>query len=160
MTQVQELVAELRVWAAASRGDRSDARREEIFRAAADALEALQAEREALQARAEKAEGERDEARARLFPYADDTEISGMSWNGFYLIGNSKSIGELKRIENRSAQLEQFSAAYEEAIAREKARIAELEAGLNDIADSDDVENMLDPACNKRTAAALLRRKP
>lgn len=61
----------------------------------------------------EGAEADRDDARRKLFPYADATEISGMSWNGFYLIGDEKSVKELRRIEHRSAQLEQFSRAFD-----------------------------------------------
>lgn len=38
--------------------------------------------------------------RARLFPYADGpSTLCGRSWNGFYLIGDEKSIKELERLE-------------------------------------------------------------
>lgn len=53
-----------------------------------------------------------------LHPFEDATQIHGMSWNGFNLIGDDKSIKELRRIENRSSQLEQYSAAYESRITR------------------------------------------
>lgn len=71
---------------------------------------------------------ERDEAKCKLFPYADATSISGMSWNGFYLIGDKKSVNELKRIEHRSAQLEQFAAAYDADCERISAELAEARA--------------------------------
>lgn len=68
------------------------------------------------------------EARAKLFPYADATEISGMSWNGFYLIGDEKSIKELRRLENRSSQIEIFKAAFDEKVATLEAENARLRA--------------------------------
>ena len=68
------------------------------------------------------------EARAKLFPYADATEISGMSWNGFYLIGDEKSINELRRLENRSSQIEIFKAAFDEKVATLEAENARLRA--------------------------------
>ena len=80
---------------------------------AATQLDALQAENTSL--------------RSKLFPYADSHEISGMSWSGFYLIGDKKSISELRRLENRSAQLEQYSTAYEERIAAAESRATRAE---------------------------------
>lgn len=70
------------------------------------------------------------EARAKLFPYADATEISGMSWSGFYLIGDKKSIRELKRLEHRSAQLEAFSKEYDLRTEALEARALAAEARL------------------------------
>lgn len=70
------------------------------------------------------------EARAKLFPYADATEISGMSWSGFYLIGDKKSIRELKRLEHRSAQLEVFSKEYDLRTEALKAHVQAAEARL------------------------------
>jgi hypothetical protein len=67
---------------------------------------------------------ERDDLRKRLFPYADDKEISGMSWGGFYLIGNDKSIKELQRIENAAAQIEVYRAAFDERVATAEARLS------------------------------------
>jgi len=82
------------------------------------------------EARAESAIRERDEARAKLFPYADATEISGMSWGGFYLIGDKKSIAELRRIENRSAHIDVFRQVFDECIAAEKERADAAQAAL------------------------------
>ena len=70
----------------------------------------------------------RDEARRKLFPYADATEISGMSWNGFYLIGDKKSISELRRIENTAAQVEVYRAAFDERMKASEARATTAEA--------------------------------
>ena len=86
--------------------------------------DAARADRDSHQREAIRTMGELAEARARLFPYADDKEISGMSWGGFYLIGNDKSIKELRRIENAAAQIEVYRAAFDERIADAEARIA------------------------------------
>lgn len=67
------------------------------------------------------------DARSKLFPYADETEISGMSWSGFYLIGNDKSIKELHRINHRSAQLESYTTAFEERVKSLKQEIQRLQ---------------------------------
>ena len=67
------------------------------------------------------------ELEAKLFPYADAHEISGMSWSGFYLIGDKKSISEVRRLENRSSQLEQYTSQYEERIAATEARALRAE---------------------------------
>lgn len=88
----------------------------DIFEAAAGLIE-----QQAAAVAARDAEIER--LRRYLHPYADDTEISGMSWSGFHLIGNKKSIAELHRIENRSSQLDVFRAAFDE-----RAKAAEFRA--------------------------------
>lgn len=41
-----------------------------------------------------------DDLSRRLFPYADDAGICGISFGGFYLIGNKESIAEVKRLQN------------------------------------------------------------
>lgn len=94
------------------------------------ARKAAEEEIVSLRARAEKAEKDLVEARLKLFPYADAPTITGLSWNGFYLIGDQKSIKELKRLENRSSQLEVFSAAFDERIKAATARAERLEAAL------------------------------
>lgn len=68
------------------------------------------------------------ELERRLFPYADDTEVSGMGWGGFYLIGNKASISELGRLENRSSQLEVYQRGFDERHKAEKARAEQAEA--------------------------------
>lgn len=88
----------------------------------------LRAEIAALLSERTASEAALKEARAKLFPYADATEISGMSWNGFYLIGDEKSINELRRLENRSSQIEIFKAAFDEKVATLEAENARLRA--------------------------------
>lgn len=48
----------------------------------------------------------------------------------------------------------------ESSLSAANERIAKLEEGLRDIAESDDVDNALDPERNKRVARALLSSKP
>ncbi len=93
----------------------------------------------------ERLTAERDELRARLFPYADDKQISGMSWGGFYLIGNDKSIKELRRIEHRAAQLEEFRAAFDERIAAAESLNARQAEALKRIAELRFVEDANEP---------------
>jgi len=59
---------------------------------------------------------ERDELRFKLGLLADLSEIFGMSWSEFNVIGDKKSITEVARIENRSAQLEDYQKAFENRI--------------------------------------------
>ena len=72
-------------------------------------------------------DAEIDELRAKLFPYADESTISGMGWSGFHLLGNKKSIEELQRIVHRSSQLEAFAKAYNEEVSRLKEEIKALQ---------------------------------
>ena len=92
-----------------------------LGREAADALEALA--------------GEAERLKRMLFPYAEDKEISGVTWNGFYLIGNRKSVDEFKRLENRAVQLETYRAEFvrrNEAAEAERDRLkAVLKPRLN-----------------------------
>lgn len=110
MTDTAELIARLLNYA--EHGFASDHKTDCI--AAADALSSLVRER--------------DELRARLFPYADDKQISGMSWDGFYLIGNDKSIKKLRQIENDAAQLSVYRAAFDERNKAAEARATAAEA--------------------------------
>lgn len=63
------------------------------------------------------AERENEHLRKMLHVYEKMKEISGRSWAGFNIIGDRKSIDEVTRLDHRSAQLELFSAAYEDRIA-------------------------------------------
>jgi hypothetical protein len=63
-----------------------------------------------------------------LFPYADSTEISGISWDGKYLIGDKESIKAFREMQNRGLQIDAYKQAYDQKEAALKARIAELEA--------------------------------
>lgn len=69
--------------------------------------------------------------RSMLFPYADETQISGSSWNGFYLIGDKKSIKELDRIRNDATQIEVYRKAYDEGLLAAKHKNERLRAKLN-----------------------------
>ncbi|WP_315921609.1 hypothetical protein [Mesorhizobium sp. SP-1A] len=69
------------------------------------------------------------ELRRKLFPFADDNSISGISWDGFNLIGNKESIKEFTRLQNRALQLDVFIHAWEEKVAVAEARAAKAEAG-------------------------------
>ena len=59
---------------------------------------------------------ERDEARAKLLNLADATEVAGMSWDGFNIIGDPKSIRELQRLKNRADQLELYQREFRERV--------------------------------------------
>lgn len=67
--------------------------------------------------------------RAMLFPYADATEISGLSTEGIYVLGDDKSIKWVKNHVHRSKQLEQYTAAYEARIKVLEAENARLQNG-------------------------------
>jgi uncharacterized coiled-coil protein SlyX len=75
--------------------------------------------------RLEEAEAQNDERRAKLGFLDDLSEVCGMSWNGFNIKGDRKSIKEVSRLENRSSQLEVYRAAYDERIATAEAALAE-----------------------------------
>jgi ribosomal protein S12 methylthiotransferase accessory factor YcaO len=100
------------------------------FEDAANPMRRAAAELTTLQSRLEAVEAERDDARRKLFPYADATEISGMSWSGFYLIGDEKSISKLRQIENDAAQIEIYRKAFEERTAAAEARVEDLQKAL------------------------------
>ena len=117
-TDIKELVKRLRAW------NRDVLGADGTFGVAADAIEALA--------------GEVERLKRMLFPYAEDKEISGVTWNGFYLIGNRKSVDEFKRLENRAAQLEVYRAEF---VRRNEAAEAErdrLKAALETIAEEHD----------------------
>jgi len=103
-TDIKELVKRLRAW------NRDVLGADGTFGVAADAIEALA--------------GEVERLKRMLFPYAEDKEISGVTWNGFYLIGNRKSVDEFNRLENRAAQLEVYRAEF---VRRNEAAEAEVE---------------------------------
>lgn len=70
------------------------------------------------------------ELRAKLFPYADATEISGISWDGKYLIGDKASIREFHEMQNRGLQIDVYKRAYDESLEVLKARVKSLERAL------------------------------
>lgn len=73
----------------------------------------------------ERLRREVEEARAKLFPYADATEISGISFDGKYLIGDKKSISYFHEMKNRGEQIDVYARAYEQRIAAAEAKLAE-----------------------------------
>lgn len=73
---------------------------------------------------------ENKELRAKLFPYADATEISGISWDGKYLIGDKASIQFFNEMTNRGLQIDVYKRAYDQNIAAKDAEIAASKAEL------------------------------
>lgn len=99
---------------------------------------------EAIASQLAEARAERDEAKRRLFPYADATEICGYSTTGMYLIGDRKSIAAARKAFHYSAQIEEYRTAFKERIkaaeaerdrlAAEVERLRTVLATLRDIA--------------------------
>ncbi len=56
--------------------------------------------------------------------------VGGMSWDGFNLIGDKKSIDELKRISHRSFRLEEYQHAFDERKSSFEKKIGDLESEL------------------------------
>jgi hypothetical protein len=73
-------------------------------------------------------DAEISELRAKLFPYADATEISGISWDGKYLIGDKKSIAFFHEMKNRGEQIDVYKRAYDQNVAAKDAEIERLRA--------------------------------
>jgi hypothetical protein len=73
--------------------------------------------------------------RAMLFPYADATEISGVSWDGKYLIGDKASIKFFHEMKNRGEQIDVYKQAYDERVADKDAEIAKLRDVLDECKD-------------------------
>jgi hypothetical protein len=85
-----------------------------------------------------KAEDEIKALRQKLFPYADNTEISGISWDGKYLIGDKASITFFHEMKNRGEQIDVYKRAYDLNLAAKDVEIARLRDALSAIADEDD----------------------
>lgn len=68
--------------------------------------------------------------RQKLFPYADATEISGISWDGKYLIGDKASIKFFHEMKNRGEQIDVYKRAYDQNLAAKDAEIASANAEL------------------------------
>jgi hypothetical protein len=75
-------------------------------------------------------DAEISELRAKLFPYADATEISGISWDGKYLIGDKKSIAFFYEMKNRGEQIDVYKRAYDQNVAAKDAEIERLREAL------------------------------
>jgi len=74
------------------------------------AIAALTAERDALLRRVEELE-------LFLFPYANNKQISGISWDGKYLIGDKASISFFREMKNRGEQIDVYKSSYDQKIA-------------------------------------------
>lgn len=71
---------------------------------------------------------ENEMLRRFLFPYADRTDISGISWDGKYLIGDKESIRAFHEMKNRGEQIDVYKRAYDQKEAALKARAEAAEA--------------------------------
>ncbi len=78
----------------------------------------------------ESLEAQVSELRAKLFPYADATEISGISWDGKYLIGDKASINFFHEMKNRGEQIDVYKQAYDQNLAAKNAELASANAEL------------------------------
>jgi hypothetical protein len=63
------------------------------------------------------AEARVEELERFLFPYAHNKEISGISWDGKYLIGDKASIRAFHSLKNRGEQIDVYKAAYDQNLA-------------------------------------------
>lgn len=68
--------------------------------------------------------------RRKLFPYADAAEISGISWDGKYLIGDKASIRFFHEMKNRGEQIDVYKRAYDQNLAAKDAVIERLREAL------------------------------
>jgi len=75
-------------------------------------IPALIAALEASEAARVKAEQERDGYRSKLMQLADATEVSGMSWSGFNVLGDKKSIKAVQSAVHYAGQIEEYRAAF------------------------------------------------
>lgn len=82
------------------------------------------------------------ELRAKLFPYADATEIGGISWDGKYLIGDKASIRFFHEMKNRGEQIDVYKRAYDQNLAAKDAEIERLRSALQNIIREDDTGPM------------------
>lgn len=72
-----------------------------------------------------KAADEIKALRSKLFQYADATEISGVSWDGKYLIGDKASIKFFHEMKNRGEQIDVYKRAYDQNLAAKEEERAE-----------------------------------
>lgn len=81
----------------------------------------------------ESLEAQVSSLRAKLSPYADATEISGISWDGKYLIGDKASITFFHEMKNRGEQIDVYKRAYDQNLAAKDAQIAKLSEDAKDL---------------------------
>jgi hypothetical protein len=78
------------------------------------------------------AEARVEELERFLFPYAHNKEISGISWDGKYLIGDKASIRAFHSLKNRGEQIDVYKAAYDQNLAAAEARAQAAEQLVKD----------------------------
>lgn len=83
-------------------------------------------------------DAENKDLRARLFPYADAKEVSGISFDGKYLIGDKASVDYFREMANRGEQIDIYKRSYDENLAALQAKVDRLLASLKVIAEVDD----------------------
>ncbi len=83
----------------------------------------------------ESLQRENERLRQFLFPYADRTDISGISWDGKYLIGDKASIKAFHELKNRGEQIDVYKRAYDQNEAALKARAETAETEVKRMSD-------------------------
>ena len=95
-------------------------------------IPALLAALEASKSARVKAEQERDGYRSKLMQLADATEVSGMSWSGFNVLGDKKSIKAVQSAVHYAGQIEEYRTAFADRLKQvEQERDALKEALTN-----------------------------
>ena len=77
-----------------------------------------------------KAEQERDAYRSKLMQLADATEVSGMSWSGFNVLGDKKSIKAVQSAVHYAGQIEEYRKAFADRLKQVEAERDALKAEL------------------------------
>jgi hypothetical protein len=67
-----------------------------------------------------------------LFPYANRTDICGISWDGKYLIGDKESIAAFHSLKNRGEQIDVYKRAFDQNLAAAEARAHAAEQRVKD----------------------------
>jgi hypothetical protein len=98
-----------------------------------------------------------EDLRRKLFPYADATEISGMSWDGYYLIGDRKSLDKFNSVMHRADQLEVYRKAYDEHVARLITQVEELTRANSAL--NDECQRSMDTIAAERKRAEAAERE-
>ena len=87
---------------------------------------------EASEAARVKAEQERDAYRSKLMQLADATEVSGMSWSGFNVLGDKKSIKAVQSAVHYAGQIEEYRKAFADRLKQVEAERDALKEALQD----------------------------
>jgi hypothetical protein len=57
--------------------------------------------------------------------------LSGISWNGFNLLGNEQSIAEVRRLMHNSENLQMYEKSYNHNLAKYEKEISELKSEIS-----------------------------